>query len=453
MKNNILHIKSAYRENPGWCWLIGIIFLFPILPEYISPFLLFGGFIVFKRQWSKEGKKARVGTMGKMMMTFMGFAMLSTLWSDTKFSTFATAWLWWGIFLVQVMINNLATSRKKIDQILKAIALSGAVTGLIGAVQVCTYALNKHCGLNSKFILVTPLYKTLDKLVYTSLPFAINTNTFASRASSTFSNPNLLATYMLVSFPISIYLFINAKTHKSRILYFFANILISAGMSSTMSRAGCVVVLAGWLIMFIALFKKNWKDLLKVFIPTVAIIIPSLLTRYGIILTSSGKEAKKSSANHFDIWLSTIDHITSNWDVFLFGNGFGCEQTGVVLSTMYDLDKPHAHNFILETWMELGIIGIILLFLVIIWTCGKLLEINANNDKKFTLVFSLFTSFLLLLVFGLSDYVFNSPKQIVYFFICIGLTQAISNCYEKTEITGVRTFERAAKKQIANSLK
>ena len=44
---------------------------------------------------AKEGKKAKVGTLGKLMMAFMGFALISTLWSDTKFSTLSTAALWW----------------------------------------------------------------------------------------------------------------------------------------------------------------------------------------------------------------------------------------------------------------------------------------------------------------------------------------------------------------------
>ena len=35
--------------------------------------------------------------------------------------------------------------------------------------------------------------------------------------------------------------------------------------------------------------------------------------------------------------------------------------------------------------------------------------------------------------FGLTDYIFNSPKQIILFMILIGLTQAISRCYEENE--------------------
>ena len=131
MKEKLINLKEQYKKNPAWCWLLATVFFFPLLPEYVSPFLLFIGFIVFKVQWSKEGKKAKVGTLGKLMMAFMGFALISTLWSDTKFSTLSTAALWWGMFLIEIMIHNIVRTRKKIDRLLAAMSLSGAINGFV----------------------------------------------------------------------------------------------------------------------------------------------------------------------------------------------------------------------------------------------------------------------------------------------------------------------------------
>ena len=348
MKEKLAALKIEYRTNPGWCWLLAILFLFPLLPEYVSPFILFVGFIVFKVQWSREGRKAKVGTIGKMMMLFMGYALLSTLWSPTSFSTFSTAALWWGMFLLQVMIYNLARSRDKIDALLQTCTASACVNGVIGTLQICGYTLNRYDCIPDGAVLVTPLYKGLDKFVYTHLPFAISTKTFDSRASGTFSNPNLLATHMVIAYPISIYLFLNAKTKKQKVLCFLANVLISAGLSSTLTRAGCVIALAGWVFMFIVLCRRYWKQMLTIFLPTIAVIVPSILTRYGIIFSSGGNgEAKKSSVAHFNIWESLIDYVLSHTRAFFIGTGFGCEETGNILKYMYNLDKPHAHNFVI----------------------------------------------------------------------------------------------------------
>ncbi len=458
MSANLKKLKNEYKSNPGWIWLLAIVFLFPILPEYVSPFILFAGFIVFKLQWSREGKKAYVGTIGKLEMAFMTLALVSAIWSNTKLDTLGVAGLWWGMFLVQVMIYHLANSRKKIDTVLKTISVSAAINGGVGMLQVCSFALNKAGLLPKSAVLVTPIYKAMDKAVYTWLPFAIKTNTFKNRASAFYSNPNLLATYMVFSYPISIYLFLNAKNRKNKIAYFAINLLISAGISSTLTRAGCVIALAGWIFMFIILAKRHAKELLVIFVPTFSIIIPSIMTRYGLFAIKGSKiaakesavanniAAKESSANHLKIWSAIFDYITHHAKAFIIGMGFGCESTGKILKELYSLNKPHSHNFVFEIWAELGIIGIILLAVIILCAFGKLLEINANNGKKFDLVFCVFTSLLLLLLFGLTDYIFNSPKQIILFFIALGLTQAISQCYDKTLINSPEALVKAAEK-------
>lgn len=461
MKKIINQLKANYTENPAWCWLVAIIFFFPILPEYVSPFLLFIGFIVFKRQWTREGKKAKVGTLGKLMMAFMTLALVSTLWSPTLLSTLGTAGLWWGMFLVEVMIYNLARTRRKIDRILSTMVLSGAINGLVGTIQICTYTLYRFEKIPKEWVLVTPFYKGLDKAIYTWLPFDIRTNTWSSRASGFFSNPNLFASYMIIVYPISIYLFLNAKEKKQKLGYFFLNLLISAGMSSTMTRAGCFIAIAGWLFMFIALAKRHWKKLLQIFVPTICIILPSILTRYGLIFKtvgkvsgngSAGQEAKVSSIAHLQIWQSLIDYITHHAKAFIIGTGFGVEETGRILLEEYGLNKPHAHNFIIETWMNLGIIGMFILAVVLVCNFGKLLEINANSGKKFTLVFCVLTATITYLLYGLTDYIFNSPKQIILLFILLGLTQAISFCYDKNIIKDPETLIHVAETDIINMI-
>lgn len=462
MNEQISSLKLKYKKNPAWIWLLATLFLFPILPEYVSPFILFAGFIVFKRQWTKEGRKAKVGTLGKLQMAFMLLALISVLWSDTKLDTLGTAGLWWGMFLIQVMIYNLANTRAKIDTILKAITVSASINGLLGTFQILSRLFCNMGVLSEKLVVVTPFYKRLDKAVYTWLPFSIRTNTFSDRASAFFSNPNLFATYMVFSYPVSIYLFLNAKSRKQKLFYFAMNVCISAGISSTMTRAGCVIALFGWIFMFIVLAKRHARELLEIFIPTVFIIVPSILARYGLVFTvkksggivqtpgstASGAAAKQSSANHFMIWDSVFDYITDNIRVLIGGLGFGCESTGNMLVALYGLNKPHAHNFVLEIWAELGIIGLLLFAVIVLCAFGKLLEINANNGKKFDLVFCVFTSLLLYLLFGLTDYIFNSPKQIILFMIIIGLTQAISQCYEKTIINSPESLAKAAEKSI-----
>ena len=50
LKHTFSEYKAKYRSNPGWYCLLFTAFSFFLLPEYISPFVLFGSFIIFKRQ-------------------------------------------------------------------------------------------------------------------------------------------------------------------------------------------------------------------------------------------------------------------------------------------------------------------------------------------------------------------------------------------------------------------
>lgn len=464
MNTAIEKLKTICKSDPAWSWLIATISTFFILPEYISPFILFTAFIVFKRQWSKENKKARLGTLGKIELCLMGYMLLSTLWSDTKLDTLGMSGLWFGMLLVQVMIYNLARTKERVDTILKTVVFGASVNGLVASVQIVTYLLFKENLISQKFVLVTPFYKTLDKIVYSSLPFEISTKTFDDRACGFFSNPNLLASLLVASLPIAIYLLINAKSAKNKTIYYFANILITCGISATMSRTGCVIALAGWVLAFILLVKRSSKELISVGIPAFALLIASVLTRYGVIFKPEviptvptglvgNLEAKQSSAVHFEIWESLLDYLFNNPMVFLFGSGFGCEGTGTILNTFYDLNKPHAHNFIIEIWVEIGLVGLIALLSVIIIAIKKLLEINADTKKKYSLLVCATTSLIVFLGFGITDYIFGSPKQIFIFLMLIGIIQAIYYSYNGENVTTLSGFKKNIKRNYKNAIK
>ena len=461
MGKALASFSQKYRKNPAWYWLEATVLLFPILPEYVSPFILFIGFIVFKVQWKKEGRKAKLGTIGKIEVIFMLLALVSVFWSSTKLDTLATAGLWWGMFLVQIMIYNLCFTKHRIKRILHLAVYGGVANSVVAIIQILTYLLNKHGFIADSLVLVTPFYKAIDKAVYTWLPFEISTSTFSDRASGFFSNPNLLCTYLLFIYAIAIYQFLNARSKKEYVIYFIFNLLICGGISSTLTRAGCILALAGWIIMFVCLFKRHKKQLLAVVVPTVVIIVPSILARYGIFdsvktgeaisQTTNGATAIKSSTAHFQIWESVLDYITSNVKTLLIGMGFGCESTGTMLLENYNLDKPHAHNFVLEIWAEIGIVGVVILFIVIFTAVGKLLEIRTDTGRRLDMVFCMLTSMVLVFAFGLTDFIFNSPKQIIIFMMLMGITQAISACYDKTLIKRPSDLLHAAEEDIEHA--
>ena len=403
MKNTLEAFKEKYRKCPAWYWLLFTVFTFFLLPEYVAPFVLFAAFIVFKRQWKREGRLARVGNIGKIELVFMVYMLVSVLWSPKKLDTLGSAGLWWAVILIQIMVYNLARTKERIDKLIKVFVATSAINGIVGAIQFVTFVLSANKYTTANFILVTPFYKNLDKAVYEFMPFKIGTFMWLNRASAFFSNPNLFATLMLVAFPFAVYLFLGATTKKQKAWYFTAIVCISFGMASTQTRAGCYVMIAAWLVLFILLAKRYALKLLAIFVPAGGSSIFALLVRYAkiniypnvLFLPVSPEEALLSSARHFEIWRGLIDYLTHHIGAFLIGTGFGCEQTGYILETMYDLKKPHAHNFVIEIWTELGLVGIIMLAIIIFYAIGKVLEINNKETKPMLLQITLLASFIL----------------------------------------------------------
>ena len=463
MENTVekIDFKTRIKKNPAWYGLLFTLFTFFLLPEYVSPFILFAAFIVFKRQWKKEGRLAKVGNIGKLEMAFMCLMLVSTLWSPTKLDTLGSAGLWWAVILVQVMIYNLARTKERIDKVISVIVASAAVNGIVGGIQLTTFVLNANKYTPAWTVLPTPFYRYIDTAVYTAMPFKIGTFMWANRASGFFSNPNLLASFMLVAFPLGIYLLFNSETKKEKIRRFTALTFISFGMASTQTRAGCYVMLGAWAVIFVLFIRRRALQMLALFIPTGGSTIFALLVRYGKIniypnvtfLPVSPEEALLSSARHLEIWGDLIDHITHHISVFIIGMGFGCEQTGNILINNYNLKKPHAHNFVIEMWAELGVIGVVFLLFIIVYALGKLLEVKPVDFKVLSLKLTAFASFISLLIFGLSDYIFNSPKQIILFMICIGLIQAISYTYDKKEIDSLKDIPKITTNELQNIIK
>ena len=458
MKTQLLNLREKYKTNPAWYWLLFTLFSFPLLPEYVSPFILFAAYIVFKRQWTKEGRFAKVGNIGKLELILLTYMLISVLWSKTKLDTLGSAGLWWAVILVQIMIYNLARTKKKIDTLLTTVVASAAISGIVGALQMVTYILCQNGALNPELVLTTPFYRNFDAFVYEHMPFKISTHMFYDRASGFYSNPNLLCCLMLVAFPMAAYLFLSAETKKQKRFSFCSLIAISFGTASTMTRAGCILIIIQWAVLFILFVKNHFTKAFSMGVPVLITSIPALLVRsgklsyYWIQTTYAERQVElieqaaiKSSDNHFRIWSSMIDYISHHIGVFIFGMGFGCEQTGNVLLGEYNLNKPHSHNFIIEIWAEIGLIGIIALFVIIAYAVGKVFEIDLRDFKTLSLSMCILASFAGLVVFGLTDYIFNSPKQIILFTMVIGIIQAMSYTYDKHEIKTARDLTRIAK--------
>lgn len=75
-----------------------------------------------------------------------------------------------------------------------------------------------------------PFWKDVDHFIFKFLPFSIVTDFVSTRASATFDNPLILAAYLIIILPVSIYSLFELKEKWQRITAGVCVLLILAGL-------------------------------------------------------------------------------------------------------------------------------------------------------------------------------------------------------------------------------
>lgn len=440
--NHIKNWACPKQCGKGWLWLFLVLAIAPLTPEYVSPFFLTIGYIVFLKEHKRSGLHAELGMQGKSMALCLGYFLIAACWSATALFSAAMAGLLLWMFLAQLMISNLCTDKRKLHLALSYFTIGSGAVGAIGLLQLGSRLIAPL--LHGKSIVPDPFFVKIDTLVFRILPFSINERYFDDRSSSTFTNPNILATLLVVAFPIALYLMMQAKNKHHRLLYLGTMISIFGGIVSTKSRIAFVAVLLALVLSLFSVPKKKIKFILPLIALACLIAVPMLLTRFKGTLASLDELSinnilqtllgGKSSKTHMKIWKGCIDYLSTNPRALWIGLGGGVQNTWDVLMNVYKVNQPHAHNLILETVMEYGIVGLLLFitpFVVAIGNLFKLLHTRSSECRA--TVITILSALLCYLLTGLTDYPFNTPKQIQVLFILFGFTQAIYLVYKKKE--------------------
>lgn len=434
--------NQAANWEKSWLWLFLVLFLSPLLPEYIAPFVLTIGYIVFLTQRKKQKKKIKLGFQGKAEMVLLLYMLAASLWSATKLFSAAMAGLFFWMFLAELMIDNLCTSQEKLNSALKYFAWSASALGALGVLQFFSRKLAEV--LSIKSIIPDPLYRNLDAAVFRILPFSVKDGFFDDRSSGTFTNPNLYTTILVIALPFILYFLMNAVTKKQRIFYLFSTLAIAGGVASSKSRIALIAILLTLVLSLFCFGRKNAKITLSLIVVACAAAVPMILTRFhnalaaidnftitGVLEVMMGG---KSSRTHIAIWEGCIDYIFKTPKVFWIGHGGGTENSWNILINNYGINQPHAHCLLLEIWMQYGLIGVLLFLIPMIITVVymvRLVKDKTLSRKVHVLAYMVICALISYNVTGITDFLFNSPKQVMLLFVLFGFGQALYRIYGK----------------------
>lgn len=201
----------------------------------------------------------------------------------------------------------------------------------------------------------------------------------SGRVVSTLENPNMLAEYLILLFPLAAAQLLRHGGSVRKICAFFACASIGACIILTWSRGAWLGLLFAGLV-FLLIWSRRTIYLILVgaaSVPLWPLILPdSIVSRF----TSIGNIADTSTSYRVNIWHGAVRMLGDYW---YSGIGIG-EAAWSTVYPRYSLaaieTAPHAHNLYLQVWVEMGIVGLalllIFLFLLVQYACTYFRELS-----------------------------------------------------------------------------
>lgn len=245
------------------------------------------------------------------------------------------------------------------------------------------------------------------------------------RVYSFFNNPNVLGEFLVMTIPMTVALIWGKAKNMHKALYTFVLISMIACMIFTWSRGAWLGVFLACALFFV-IMDKRWVlvGILGLMLLPVLLVISgntAILER----LFSIGNTADTSTAYRVSIWQAAIHIIRDYW---LCGIGVGSEAYKSVYP-VYALSGAdfalHSHNLYLQIWVEMGIVGIVSLFSVIISFIKEVFSESViqlrKKDNAAKLVIALGAGLIGYMFQGLTDYVWYNYKILMIYWIILAL--------------------------------
>lgn len=191
---------------------------------------------------------------------------------------------------------------------------------------------------------------------------------YVREARGTFGQFNGLGNFLTLFSPLAFAIaFVRESYRKNKYLFWFIGITIFLGLYFTYSRGSLSGVVVGLFLMILLLNRKSGKKELKV-----ALILFILPLSCFVIYSLSGffSEYYGSTQNWTSrllIWSETLSHIAESPSAFLFGTHYIAELNIEFFQQLVSW-TPLGHNSYLAIWEARGIIGLILVVLLFVFS-------------------------------------------------------------------------------------
>ena len=243
------------------------------------------------------------------------------------------------------------------------------------------------------------------------------------RVYSIFDNPNTFAQVLLLLLPLVLALVITAKHWQWKIIA--AGIFCVGGMAMAMtySRAAWVGLACS-----MAVFVFLWKPkLLPAFIALCVLAVPFLPTTVLNRILTITNTADSSTSSRVSLYRAAIEVIKRSP---LTGAGLGTAATQEYIRefNLYHDKAPfvHAHNFYLEVWIQMGLLGVCSFVGSMLWNIKNAARAARHSGPSVgrTVAMAAASAMCGAMVCGLADFLWNYPRVLCIFWFTFAMALA-----------------------------
>ena len=245
------------------------------------------------------------------------------------------------------------------------------------------------------------------------------------RATSLFDNPNVLAMYLVLSFPLLLAKASDATTKKGKLLGGLSVLSTVLCVVFTWSRGAWLALIASTLLFLIIRSRKTLSAIIVFLLtlPAISFIIP-----LGIRLrfASIGDITDSSTYYRLYTWRGSINAIKEN---IFSGYGYGASAFADIYPQYAYVgmeSAEHSHSLFLQILFGVGIFGLLIFVVFLFLFAQKNFEhIKNGTDNNIQKMSSAaFCSVIAALVMGLFDNIWYNYRILFLFWIIAGISCA-----------------------------
>ena len=223
--------------------------------------------------------------------------------------------------------------------------------------------------------------------------------------------------------PVSIYSLFELKQKWQRVTAGVCVLLIFGGIAATYSRGAYLAVIV-MLVVLMFLGKKQAIGIAALFAGILLILPQSVYQRLFAIL-----QLDVSTVTRLAIWGGCLKVFTENP---LFGVGAGTENVTTLLQNRFGINQPHAHSLYFELLVEGGLISILFFVAVLSLLVYDLFYLLRSGRQWRRMGVAYLASLAGFLVFSVFEFSLQTPKELQYFMLFLGLVEASKRLCQKS---------------------